>query len=195
MALAQIDLAVELREISLKERPRELYDISPKGTVPVLKFANGDVIDESLDIMFYCVNHKKGRLWLNNNEEIQLQLIKIIDEDFKPWLDKYKYHDRHPEQHREYYREKCNGILQQFEDMLNQEPFLTGKELQLVDAAVFPFIRQFANVDKDWFDTAFDYLPLWLKLIQESPIFTNVMQKYKFWGQGDKPLLIKFSLN
>ena len=93
MALTQIDLTLELREILLSDRPRELYHISPKGTVPVLFLRNGDVIDESLDIMLWCFNKLNGQL----DYTPQLELVKIIDGDFKYWLDRYKYHDRYPE--------------------------------------------------------------------------------------------------
>ena len=195
MALAQIEMTVELREISLKDRPRQLFDISPKGTVPVLQFENGDVIDESLAIMLWCSNQKKDQLWHKNDGVKQLQLIAIIDDDFKTWLDSYKYHDRYSEHPQEFYRGKCESILNEFEDMLKKNQFLTHDKFQLVDAAVFPFIRQFANVDKNWFDHAFVNLSNWLTQIQDSALFANVMQKYEFWHSGDKPLIITFAVN
>ena len=114
MALTQIDLTLEMREVSLKNRPPQLHDISPKGTVPVLHLQNGEVIDESLDIMLWCLQQNEGQ----SDFSSQLDLIKIIDGDFKYWLDHYKYHERHPEYSRDYYREKCVDILSQFENLL-----------------------------------------------------------------------------
>ena len=110
MALTQIDITLELREVSLKDRPTQLYDISPKETVPVLQLQNGEVIDESLDIMLWCFQQNEGQ----SEYSSQLEFIKIIDGEFKYWLDRYKYHERHPEYSRDYYRDKCAVILFQF---------------------------------------------------------------------------------
>jgi glutathione S-transferase len=51
MALKHAGVEVELREISLREKPQHMIAISPKATVPVLVLPDGRVIDESLDIM------------------------------------------------------------------------------------------------------------------------------------------------
>ena len=188
MALTQIDLTMELREVSLKNRPQQLHDISPKETVPVLQLQNGEVIDESLDIMLWCFQQNEGQLEYSS----QLEFIKIIDGKFKYWLDRYKYHERHPEYSRDYYRDKCTVILSQFENLLEKNIYFSGNEMQLADMAIFPFIRQFAHVDKDWFLSAFQALTEWYQRIHASPVFTGVMEKYDFWKEGDDPLLINF---
>ena len=188
MALTQIDLTLEMREVSLKNRPPQLHDISPKGTVPVLHLQNGEVIDESLDIMLWCLQQNEGQ----SDFSSQLDLIKIIDGDFKYWLDRYKYHERHPEYSRDYYRDKCADILSQFENLLEKNTYISGNEMQLADMAIFPFIRQFAHVEKEWFLSAFQTLTEWYQRIHASPVFTGVMEKYDFWKKGDDPLLINF---
>jgi len=96
MALAYANITIELREILLSDRPDELYAISAKATVPVLQLPDGSVIDESFDIMKWALEQSKTD-WLDINFEDQLFIIKINDEEFKPWLNKYKYHQRHPE--------------------------------------------------------------------------------------------------
>ena len=126
MALTQINLTVELREILLSDRPRGLYDISPKGTVPVLFLINGEVIDESLDIMLWCFKKLNGQLDYSS----QLELIKIIDGDFKYWLDRYKYHDRFSEYPQVYYRDKCVNILNDIESILDNKTFLLNNNIQ-----------------------------------------------------------------
>ena len=188
MALTQIDLTMELREVSLKNRPQQLHDISPKETVPVLQLQNGEVIDESLDIMLWCFQQNEGQ----SDYSSQLEFIKIIDGKFKYWLDRYKYHERYPEYSRDYYRDKCTVILSQFENLLEKNIYFSGNEMQLADMAIFPFIRQFAHVDKDWFLSAFQTLTEWYQRIHASPVFTGVMEKYDFWKVGDDPLLINF---
>ena len=58
MALSQYNVKIELREILLKDRPDKLLKMSPKGTVPVLQLPNGEIIDESLDIINWVLKTK-----------------------------------------------------------------------------------------------------------------------------------------
>ncbi len=46
---------VEIRDISLKNKPAEMLAITHKGTVPLLVLGNGDYIDESLTIMVWAL--------------------------------------------------------------------------------------------------------------------------------------------
>ena len=59
MALSASKTKIELREILLKDRPQSLYDISSKGTVPVLKVNDNHIIDESLQIMIWAISQSK----------------------------------------------------------------------------------------------------------------------------------------
>ena len=188
MALTQINLTLELREILLSDRPRELYHISPKGTVPVLFLKNGDVIDESLEIMLWCFNKLNGQL----DYTPQLELVKIIDGDFKYWLDRYKYHDRYPEYTQVYYQDNCVEILNKIENLLENKPFIMGNNIQFTDMAIFPLIRQFVNVDRVWFSNRFQALTEWYLQIHISSIFTSVMEKYVLWEDGLDPKLVNF---
>ena len=74
MALAYTNVKVEIREISLRNRPEELYQVSPKGTVPVLITKDGLVIDESLEIILWTLKNNLNQTWLieNHNEEIKI---------------------------------------------------------------------------------------------------------------------------
>lgn len=188
-----MDITVELREVSLKNRPPELTEISNKATVPVLHLQNGDVIDESLDIMIWCIKQKTDSEWDIIDIEHQKKLVTAFDTDFKPWLDKYKYHDRHPENSREFYQEQCILILNQYEERLQNIQYIISESLQFVDVAIFPFVRQFAHVDLDWFSSSLPKLNRWLEEIKCSELFTSVMGKYEFWKSIEEPLIVNFS--
>ena len=97
MALAYTNINVELREISLRDRPKELYDVSSKATVPVLITSDGVIIDESLDIMLWSLKNDLNQSWLSQDHKAELNMISKNDTVFKKWLDRYKYHDRYPE--------------------------------------------------------------------------------------------------
>ena len=191
MAIANSNLEVELREVFLNNRPQALYDISPKGTVPVLQLPDGQVIDESIDIMKWALAQSASD-WYKSNTELQDELVHHNDFEFKQWLDKYKYHDRHPENTFEYYRGKCANTLFQYEVLLEQNPYLQGEKIQLVDMAIFPFVRQCANVDREWFASTFPKVEHWLEHWIQTELFNRVMPKFDAWELGDKPLYISF---
>ena len=46
---------IELREIKLQKKPNDFLNTSPKGTVPVLALSKKEVLDQSLDIMMWCL--------------------------------------------------------------------------------------------------------------------------------------------
>ena len=64
MALAVSGRPFDLREIRLSDKPESMLAASPKGTVPVLHFSDGTVIDESLDIMRWALSVSDPEVWL-----------------------------------------------------------------------------------------------------------------------------------
>ncbi len=64
LAIAASGQKVQLREILLRDKPAEFLATSPKGTVPVLKLEDGQVIDESRDIMFWALGQNDPENWL-----------------------------------------------------------------------------------------------------------------------------------
>ncbi len=182
LALLQSKIKVEIREVDPSNKPVELTQISPKATVPVLVLVNGKVLDESLDIMLWALQQNDPEQWLD--EELQgltQQLICENDVGFKSFLDKYKYSDRYPEFSREYYRQQGETFLLKLENLLNETPYLLGKNITLVDIAIMPFIRQFAGVDPGWFTKCkYQKLREWLNKQLESENFRTAMQKKSF---------------
>ncbi|MEP3247581.1 MAG: glutathione S-transferase [Sneathiella sp.] len=188
MAIAVSGLTVELRDILLKDKPDEMVSASPKATVPVLVTGDGQILEESLDILHWGLQQSDPEGWLPEDEE-QLRDIKNLiaenDGPFKSALDRYKYHVRFPERGREDYRQEGETFLAKLEARLAQGRFLMGETPTVADIAIFPFIRQFANSDSDWFYAApYPALQKWLTSWLGSEIFLHIMKKRPIWQPG-----------
>jgi len=183
LAIVTAQITVELREIELSNKPAALLLASPKATVPVLQLQNGDVIDESLEIMFWALQQHDPGHWLENGEIQQArELIVWNDGEFKYYLDRYKYADRYPECCQLEYRQQGELFLVELERRLNQQQFFCGNHFALADAAILPFIRQFAAVDSVWFeDSPYPALQQCLNRFLSSHLFDKVMTKYIPW--------------
>ncbi|WP_221074324.1 glutathione S-transferase [Agarivorans aestuarii] len=182
LAIAVSQTPVKLREIVLKHKPPEMLEISPKGTVPVLQLANGQVIEESFEIMLWALKQNDPKAWLSPNYQKMLDWVQRNDEQFKPLLDKYKYAVRFPEQSPEDYRQQGETFLQALEQQISRTPYLMGEQQSLADMALLPFIRQFASVDLRWFEQApYPHLQAWLKQFIDSALFRSIMQKHPTW--------------
>ena len=184
MAIHYAGVKVELREIHLKDKPLELLQASAKGTVPVLVLSNEQVIDESLEIMRWAINQRDSSHWWQEKlVSTTNALIEINDSEFKQHLDHYKYADRYPQQTQLQYRDNAERFLQQLEQRLKDQQYLVGNEISFCDVAIFPFVRQFAFVDKHWFDQApYPKLQHWLQAFLDSELFLQVMEKHPLWS-------------
>ena len=191
MVLSYMEVSIDLREVLLNERPQSLYKISSKGTVPVLLLNDGKVLDESLDIMLWAIEQGEQKLYEDKLNE-QNQLIKYNDTKFKYWLDRYKYHVRYLEHSREYYQRKCSKTLAEYDMRVSGNAYLMGDRIRLADIAIFPFIRQCANVDQNWFNNKYPNLNQWLEIWKQSRLFKSVMMKYNQWRLGDELLIVNF---
>ena len=189
MALLLNDVVVEHREISLKNRPKELYSISPKGTVPVLHLSDNIVIDESHDIMLWAFKNNSSDFIPEDN----LNVINNNDADFKYYLDRYKYYDRFPEHNQNYYRTKCDEFLLIIDSILKKQKYLNSDLIGFIDLSIFPFIRQFNHVDPLYLSNHYPLISNWLERIVDSKIFINVMKKYDFWSLNDEPLILNYN--
>jgi UPF0176 protein len=69
MALAAANSVVELREVLLKDKPADLTAVSPKATVPVLVLPDGQILEESLDIIDWALNQSDPLHWANGRNE------------------------------------------------------------------------------------------------------------------------------
>lgn len=184
MAIWAAHIAVEVREISLREKPAHLLQISPKGTVPVLQLVDGTVIEQSLDIMRWALTQQDPQGWLHASPEAVDALIGLNDGAFKQALDRYKYPERYPALSQSEYRAQGELFLQTLETALTQHAFLLGDQASLADVAIFPFIRQFAAVDAAWFaHSPYPQLRAWLAGWLDSALFAQIMQKFPAYIQ------------
>ena len=184
LAINYAGIPVEIREVQLKHKPEQMLALSPKGTVPVMQLPDGTVIDESLDIMHWALAQNDPDYWLDSGEDAE-RLIQWNDGEFKYYLDRYKYADRYPEFPAGYYRNKGELFLAELDSKLGNNHYLNGDNLSLLDAAIFPFIRQFAAVDNTWFEnTNYRNLKKWMSALLASDLFGLVMVKYPVWNGG-----------
>jgi len=187
MSLAVCGADYEHREILLKDKPQSMLDKSSKGTVPVLILDDGKVIDESIDVMLWALEANDPHGWLAPGLDKMMPIIDVITGDFKTHLDRYKYASRYDDNADRFsvnldHRDQAIKILEGFEDRLSKNPYLMGEKPSLADYATFPFIRQFANVERDWWDKPqFPLIHSWLEGLLASELFVKVMQKHPLW--------------
>jgi glutathione S-transferase len=195
LALQASQLPYEHREVVLKNKPAHLLALSPKGTVPVLwlRSPEGDsVLEQSLDIMLWALKQHDPLGWLPDSPSDladALAWIELNDCTFKPHLDRYKYPTRFQLTSGDQDREAGSAFLWQINECLQSSPFMNGPRWGFTDAALLPFVRQFAHVDPDWFAAQrWTALATWLDDFKNSPRYEKAMEKMALW-QEDKLLL------
>lgn len=186
MALLVSDTPVRLREVVLRDKPDEMITASPKATVPVLVLPDEQVIDESLAIMHWALDRNDPQGW-RLGSAAESELIAEADGPFKQALDRYKYPTRYDNVDPLEHRAAGLAFLEKLDSLIQPSGQLMGATPTLADHAIFPFVRQFANNDRDWFDA----LPLpalqkWLADHLASPLFATTMQKFPQWKNGDE---------
>jgi len=178
MALYQAGVQCEIVEVELKAKPAAMLALSPKGSVPVLQLLSGEVLDESLDIMHWALVQNDPVHWLPSSWAITQSLIDENDGGFKSNLDRYKYPQRYPGGNSLEARDKGLIFLHQLNTQLNGNAYLLGQQVSFVDIAIFPFVRQFANTDADWFaDQTIPAVHIWLQTLLDSDLFKTIMEK------------------
>ncbi len=198
MTLAYSGISYILREIELKNRPKAMLDITSKGTVPVIQFPDGRVIDNSIGIVYYALGVNDPDGWNDfqpQEQEKARQLIIRYDTEFVPLLNKYKYFERHPEQTQEAYRENIETVfLTDMNTVLGTQGYLMSDRISVADVAIFPLMRQFAHADKEWFfASSYTHIIRWLESFLENPVFIQVMKKHPVWQEGEEGILICIS--
>ena len=191
MALLLAGIKCELREVRLNNKPEQMLEVSPKGTVPVLVLEN-KVIDESNDIINWVLNkHKIFEVDLSNEKSnLTKDLIKLFDEKFKFHLDRYKYATRYENSDKDLHRSECLDMLIDLEKIVPESNWIFGEDINKLDISILPFIRQFRIADTAWFDSREDIKKLQnvLNNLLESKLFEDVMYVYDVWKKNSEPV-------
>ncbi len=186
LALHASGLDIEHRDILMREKPASMLAASPKGTVPVLIRTDGSVLEESLDIMHWALGEQDPECWLDANRQDMTDLIALCDGPFKHHLDRYKYASRYEGADPDHHFGAALEILDAFEARLRHHAQLMGAHVRLADIAIFPFIRQFANADRNRFDALpLPRLQAWLEGHLASDRFKTIMVKQTLWQDPD----------
>jgi len=197
LAIKASGVIVEIREVKLKNKPEELLNISPKATVPVLYISSKKIIEESLDIMKWALEINDPLKLLKQEKLNRIEVhntLNKLENDFKQNLDRYKYSSRFDQPNPELYRDKNLRILNQFNNLLQHNKGIYSSHLSLLDYAIFPFIRQFRNVNSIWFDSLeLKFLKSWLYELIDSDEFSSIMKKNLIWEPNQKPIYTNFS--
>ena len=190
LALDATGFAVELREVILRDKPEEMLEASPKGTVPVLILQDGSILEESRDIMEWALQTSDREGWMNFPDEIIQQMSELVDESdgpFKAALDAYKYGSRDDTIDTSVERGIGADFMMKLDAMLEGQLYLYGDKFSFSDGAILPFVRQFAHVDKEWFwSQEWPNVIVWLESFLESERFKSIMRKYPQWKTGDE---------
>ncbi|MBL6596225.1 MAG: glutathione S-transferase [Candidatus Puniceispirillum sp.] len=193
LAIAASGEVVRLREILLRNKPEAFLSASPKGTVPVLVLADGTVIDESRDVMFWVLGRNDPDGWLTiwrQDPQRVTAFLDRLDGPFKDDLDRYKYASRYAGADAKAHQASGAGFLHELDKALEQTGALSGTNLGILDFASLPFVRQFRIANPDWFDAQpWPHLSVWLQAFLDSARFQQIMEKYPQWNEGASPII------
>lgn len=187
LAVLSAGLTVELREIVLRDKPQAFLETSASATVPALRLSDQN-LDESIDIMVWALRQSDPESLLDV-PAVGWDLISANDGPFKAALDHTKYATRYPDLDHAAEREKAATHLRSLDEQLSGKEWLFGPQATIADLAILPFVRQFAFIDKAWFDAQpWPHLSAWLERFLASQRFAAAMEKYPPWTDGDPPL-------
>ena len=190
MALKLTNIKCEIREVRLNNKPKQMIDKSPKGTVPVLVIQK-EVIDESNDIIEWALSSNNIFDGNIDHDQIDLtnNLIELFDSKFKYNLDRYKYATRYENINKDKHKKECLEILINLENLISNEGWILGSKINKLDISILPFIRQFRIADIEWFDKQNKIKGIQKILFNflDSNLFKEVMYKYDVWEENAEP--------
>ena len=190
MALKLTNTKCEIREVRLNNKPKQMIDKSPKGTVPVLVLQK-EVIDESNDIIEWALSSNNIFDGNIDNDQIDLtnNLIELFDSKFKYNLDRYKYATRYENIDKDKHKMECLDILINLENVISNKEWILGSKINKLDISILPLNRQFRIADIEWFDKQNKIKGIQKILFNflDSNLFKEVMYKYDVWEENAEP--------
>lgn len=174
----------------------ELRDIDAPGAgsaVPSLQLPDGTRLDASLDIMRWAAARRPElQLWPDipvRQQSIE-NLVRIIDGPFAEACELYR---RSPQATgRRDYRAEAEIFIAQLEARLARMAYLVGDRETLADLAILPFIHQFAEADRTWFDISpYRRLRAWLLGYRDNPFWQQALCAAPAWREGAEPVYLE----
>jgi glutathione S-transferase len=138
LVLAEKGLGYEPVEIDLDDRPAWIYAKNPLGKVPVLEEDGGLVLPESVVIMEYLEERfPEPALWPADAAERALG--RLLVEQFDSRLGRAYYAVRRGD---EGAVARLAQRLEALDALLEERPYLTGRDFGLADIAFLPWIAR-----------------------------------------------------
>lgn len=187
LAVLSSGVRVELREILLRDKPAAFLAASPSATVPCL-VTDAGVMDESLDVMIWALGQNDPEGWLDMPTKGNAWIARA-DGPFKKALDRVKYASRYEAAEVAAARAEADVFLTDIEAAMDLWLF---DRPSLADYALLPFVRQFAFIDKGWFDAQpWPRIHAWLARFLASDRFGAIMEKRPVWDDGAFPIYLE----
>ena len=192
-ALLICEIKVEIREIDLKNKPFDFLNKSKTKTVPILIKKNGEVLEESLEIIIWALSeskkeHIKNIYFPNDKKEDIIEIINENDNEFKYHLDRFKYSTRYQNSNEEFHFTKAIKFIKRWNELLTENKYFFGDNPTIADWSIWPFVRQFKIACESQKITNYLELPIknWLDSFEKNRKFKSLMHKYELWEPNSR---------
>jgi len=192
-ALLICEINVEIREIDLKNKPLDFLDKSKTKTVPILIKKNGEVIEESIEIIIWALSEsKKENIKLiyfpNNKKKDIFEIINENDNEFKYHLDRFKYATRYQNINKEFHFTKAIKFIKRWNELLEDNKYFFGDKPTIADWSIWPFVRQFkiACESQKRTNCLEPSIKNWLDSFEKNSKFKYLMYKYELWAPNSR---------
>ena len=199
-ALLICDVKLEIREVDLKNKPVEFLNKSITKTVPILVKKNGDVIEESLEIIIWALSKSEKKnlknLYFTKNKEKEIfKIITENDHKFKYHLDRFKYSARFNSNKENYHFLEAIKFIKKWNKMLTKSRWFLGDNPSIADWCIWPFVRQFKIACESQKKTNYFEPPIkeWLEYFEKHQNFEILMYKYDPWESSSKKNYFPFN--
>jgi len=177
-------LPCELRAIDAGDLPAGLT------ALPCLWLGDASVND-SLAIMRWALARRPDLpLWpeIRVRQQSIENLVRIVDGPFAEACDLYRRLPLPPRAGHRDYRAEAEIFLAQLEARLARMSYLVGDSETVADLAILPFIHQFAEVDRTWFDVSpYRRLRAWLAGYRDNALWRQAQQDAPRWHADAQP--------
>ncbi|HSB97386.1 MAG TPA: glutathione S-transferase C-terminal domain-containing protein [Spongiibacteraceae bacterium] len=193
LALTTAGVHCELREVDAAALPPAV------ARLPLLQLPNGKLIDDSFAIAHWaCARRPELDLWpdIRVRQQSIENLVRIIDGPFAAALNGYRRATGARPQliegrDAQGWRFEAEIFLAQLEARLARMSYLVGDHETLADIAVLPFIQQFADLDRTWFDVSpYRQLRAWLMRYRDNANWQQASRPVTRWQAGAQPIYL-----